>query len=102
MSVGTTDVTSTSVTLSWLPPSDDLLHGVIRHYLCNVQDTTTGVNITVQTLSHTTFSIGDLFPYRNYEITVQAVTVSPGPPSTPIIVSTLQDGTFDFVSSFFK
>ncbi len=94
--IGATDVTSTSVTLSWTPPSDELHHGVIRHYLFIVQETFTGTNFTVQTHSHTTFTIGDLFPYRNYEISVQAVTVSPGPPSTPIVILTLQDGMFNY------
>ena len=87
-----TDVTSTTITLSWSSPSDDLHNGLIRHFLINVIETNTGVNYTIQTLARTTFTIGDLHPYYTYKLSVQAVTVLPGPPSLSVTVLTLQDG----------
>ena len=89
-------LTSTSVSLNWLPPNNTLHNGVIRHYSIYVQETNTGADFSVQTLSDTTFTVGDLHPYYTYVISVQAVTVLPGPMSSPTTILTLQDGMLEY------
>ncbi len=91
VNVVTVAVTSTTVTLSWDPPDDELHNGVIRHYLIFVYEVNTGSNTTLQT-SHTTFSIGDLHPFYSYQVGIRAVTMLPGPTSSLITFSTQQDG----------
>ena len=86
------NVTATSVTLSWEPPESDLQNGVIRHYLIQVLETQTGNNLTYQATAHTVFTVGDLHPFYTYSFSVQAVTVAPGPLSVAQSVSTLEDG----------
>ena len=86
------NVTSTSLTLSWLPPQNTQQNGVIRHYLIRAQELETGLNTTYQAQSHLMFSIGDLHPYYRYRFVVFAVTVETGPPSLDHTVRTLQDG----------
>ena len=87
-----TAVTSLTITLSWSPPSDDLHNGIIRHYLINIIEVNTSAAYTLQTQAHTSLTIGVLHPFYAYELSVQAVTVLPGPSSPSITVVTLQDG----------
>ena len=86
------NITATSVTLSWEPPESDLQNGVIRHYLIQVFEYQTGSNLTYQATAHTVFTVGDLHPFYTYSIAVQAVTVAAGPLSLSQSISTLEDG----------
>ena len=86
------NVTATSITLSWEPPESDLQNGVIRHYLIQVLETQTGNNLTYQVTALTVFTVGDLHPFYTYSFSVQAVTVAAGPLSLPQSVRTLEDG----------
>lgn len=88
------DVTSTSLTLSWFPPEEQ--NGVIRHYIVVVHEVNTGTNFTYQAQSHLSFSIGDLHPYYTYQINVFAVTVEVGPASLDHNITTLQDSKLRF------
>ena len=87
--VMSSSITSTSVTLSWLPPRTP--NGNVRHYIVIAIETNTGANFTYQAQSHSAFSIGDLHPYYTYLFNVFAVTVEVGPPSFNHTVTTLQD-----------
>ena len=87
-----TDVTSITITLTWSPPRDDLHNGIIRHYLINILEVNTSAAYTLRTQAHTSLTIGVLHPFYTYELSVQAVTVLPGPASPTITVVTLQDG----------
>ena len=86
------NITATSVILSWEPPESDLQNGVIRHYLIQVFETQTGNNLTYQATAHTVFTVADLHPFYTYSFSVQAVTVAAGPLSLPQSVRTLEDG----------
>ena len=86
------NVTATSVTLSWEPPESDLQNGVIRHYLIQVFEYQTGNNLTYQATAHTVFTVGDLHPFYTYSFSIQAVTVAAGPLSVSKSVRTLEDG----------
>ena len=61
------------------------------HYLVNVTELNTG-NVYGHVSGGTNFTIFSLHPYYNYSITVTAVTVSPGPVTDPIVITTDQDG----------
>ena len=86
------NITATSVALSWEPPESDLQNGVIRHYLIQVFETQTGNNLTYQVTARTVFTVGDLHPFYTYSFSVQAVTVAAGPLSVPQSVRTLENG----------
>lgn len=64
---------------------------MIQHYLVNVTEVDTGNEYGHISLS-TNFTAFSLHPYYSYSITITAVTVSPGPPSDPIVIRTDQDG----------
>ena len=92
INVVSSDVMSTSLTLTWGSPQNTLQNGVIRHYIITALEINTGTNFTYQAQSRTTFSIGDLHPYYTYQFNVFAVTVEVGPSSLDHRVTTLQDG----------
>ena len=92
MNVDSSDITSTSLTLSWLPPENTLQNGIIRHYIIIGLEIETGTNFSYQSQSNNMFSIGDLHPYYTYQFNVHAVTIEIGPSSLDHIVTTLQDG----------
>ncbi len=83
-------MTSDSASLSWLPPARS--NGVIRHYLLFFDEKDTGFNRTVLAHSNTNFVVGGLHPYYTYHLSIHAVTIATGPPSTVLILQTLQDG----------
>ena len=87
-----TSVTSTSVSLRWQPPPSDSHNGVIRSYLVEVVERETGNTVSRET-TDLELTVAALHPYYNYELSVSAVTVSPGPYSDPLAVQTLEDGT---------
>ena len=88
----TLNATSTSLTLSWNAPAEP--NGIVRHYLVLVEETDTNHNHTVVSYSNVQFTVGGLHPYYTYELSVQAVTITSGPPSTILSVQTLQDGKY--------
>ena len=91
-SIRVVNVTSTSIGLSWIPPRKLFANGVIRHYIIQINETNTGKNYSVQTSSQPVRIFGDLHPYYTYRLSIQAMTVATGPWSSPITVTTLQDG----------
>jgi len=62
-------------------------NGIIQHYLVNVTELNTGITSSY-TASRTNFTLFSLHPYYSYSITVSAVTIATGPPSSPIVVTT--------------
>ena len=94
VNVASSNITSTSLTLTWLPPANTLQNGVIRHYIIVGLEVDTGTNFTYQAQSHTSFSIGDLHPFYTYQFNVFAVTVEVGPASLDHTVTTIQNGMY--------
>ena len=82
---------SESIALSWAPPLVSERNGVIQHYLVNVTETDTGKRYGLVSL-RTNFTLFGLHPYYTYSITVTAVTVAPGPPTSPVLILTNEDG----------
>ena len=83
---------SRSVEIYWKAPTAAMQNGVIRYYNIEAYESNTGNNLTYQTpSSQERFTLNNLHPYYSYAIRVSAVTVVPGPLSSPINVNTLQD-----------
>lgn len=91
--MSSSDITSTSLTLTWLPPLNP--NGMIRHYIVKVLEINTGINFTYQAHSHSSFTIGDLHPFYSYIFDVFAVTVGAGPSSLDHTVTTLEDSKYN-------
>lgn len=85
------DVSSTNFTVEWVPPPGHTHNGIIRRYLLNITELETGRDFIRQT-PETYFVLVHLHPHYTYLFTVIAVTVSPGPPTEGMIVTTLETG----------
>ena len=70
--------TSTSTTLSWSPPPQHLLNGVLRHFVINIQEVDSGRNNSMTSID-TQFVLSGLHPFYIYNFAVCAVTVDTGP-----------------------
>ena len=87
-------LTSTSITLQWLPPPDHLLNGIIRYYHILISDPTeVTVHDSLVDGGELEVFVDDLHPYFLYNCSIAAVTVEDGPPSS-IQILTLEDGEF--------
>lgn len=86
---------SNSITLSWAPPLLSERNGVIQHYLVNVTEVDTG-NVYGHVALTTNFTLFALHPYYTYSTIVTAVTVSTGPPTSPVVITTHEDGEYKF------
>ena len=81
---------STTILLSWDPPSGDH-NGIIREYRLNITEVETG--LVRQPVSATTdLTVGSLHPDYTYQWIVTAFTVDEGPFSDPSVVRTPEDG----------
>ena len=89
--ISTTNIESTLIELSWLPPPANTHNGEIVYYVITYIEVETGQNFTFTSI-HTNTSLGNLHPYYYYHITIAAYTVEVGPPSPPLTVQTLEDG----------
>lgn len=84
-------VTSTGFTLSWNHPPEEDWNGQIRHFFVNITEVNTGMQYELTTASNTV-EINFLHPFYTYLCSVAAVTVSSGPYSTPVPVTTTSAG----------
>ena len=64
---------------------------MILYYLVNVTEQETGSTFGHVSL-RTNFTLFGLHPYYNYQITTTAVTVGQGPSTSPVVITTDQDG----------
>ena len=87
---------STSILMEWDPPRQEVLYGILRGFRIRYFATknTKNMSNTIELFSeqHSSYVIQNLKEFINYSIEVTAVTVGEGPYSTPIIVTTDQDG----------
>lgn len=82
---------STSVTLSWSPPSEGQLNGVLRHYVLLIQELDSGRNVTLTSIN-SVIVLSDLHPFYSYAIAVCPVTVDTGPCADFEPIQLPQDG----------
>jgi receptor-type tyrosine-protein phosphatase Q len=88
VSVLVSGVTTVGFTLSWSPPPEVDRNGIIRHFTVNLTEQNTGVQYTLTTTANTT-DVNTLHPFYTYLCSVAAVTVSAGPYSAALSVTTL-------------
>ena len=85
--------TSTTATISWLPPPDEHQNGRIVYYILIITDLGFGTNDVVLNSTAKTATATSLQEFNNYScIAAAATTVGLGPYSLPIMFTTLQDG----------
>ena len=84
---------STTATISWLPPPDEHQNGRIVYYMLIITDLGFGTNDVMLNSTATNITATNLQEFNNYSCIVAAATiVGPGPYSLPIVFTTLQDG----------
>lgn len=81
---------STELNVNWSPPPLDQQNGMIRLYQVKVVDLQTGQQLQYTT-SSILFTVTELHPFYNYEVSVSAVTNEPGPFSEAVLGTTLPD-----------
>lgn len=84
---------ATHIYLRWDPPPLNETNGDIQEYRITVHiiEEDTIFNLTYNSSEGTEIVAGPVHPYYTYNISIQAVTVEPGPPIT-IIVRTPEAG----------
>lgn len=86
-----TGVSSTGFVVSWAVPRAADHNGIIRNFTVSVTEENTRRQILIT--SHASSQrIDSVHPYYNYTCVVAAVTVSAGPFSVPITVTTAEAG----------
>lgn len=75
----------TLISLSWSPPEQIHINGIIDHYVVNVLEVYSN-QVFVLIAKDTSIHVGPLHPYYLYECTVAAYTVGLGPFSSPVSV----------------
>lgn len=86
-------VTSFGFILSWNNPPPVDWNGLIRSFIINITEHNTGVEYQLMTTSNE-IHVNFLHPFYRYLCSVAAVTVSAGPYSTLVVVTTLSAGMF--------
>ena len=85
--------TSTTATISWLPPPDEHQNGRIVYYILIITDLGFGTSDVVLNSTAMSAMATNLQEFNNYScIVAAATTVGLGPYSLPIKFTTLQDG----------
>ena len=79
--------------MRWNAPDPSEHNGIIRFYEVFIIEEETGRNFTL-TSTNTQIVATDLHPFYTYNVTVAAVTISPGPYSQHLVFKTLQDGMY--------
>ena len=86
--------------LSWSEPHSDDHNGIIRFYTVTIVEEETSTNFSLVSTS-TSILLTDLHPFYSYNVSVAAVTTSPGPVSPTLTFRTLQAGNIIF-SYFYR
>lgn len=89
--VSVISLSSTSLSISWDPPSLETQNGVITQYRVNVTEIETGSVFSYVSFT-TQISVQFLHPYYTYACIVSAVTNEEGPPSQVVVITTPEDG----------
>ena len=87
---------SSYILLQWLPPLDVNHNGRIRHYIISLKNGNSSNNNITTPTSQLSINIGSLQSDSAYTCAVAAVTISPGPFSTPVTFSIEYDGKIRF------
>lgn len=91
-------ITSTTVTLTWDPPPISSHNGIIREYTVTITDSNNEQSL--YNVSGNTLTVSDLAPYTQYDIAVSAYTVTNGPFSSILSVTTNEAGIVEYFVSY--
>ena len=71
-------------------------------YIINVTEVDTGAQFQYTSIN-TQYTLRSLHPYYTYEFVIEAVTVTPGPPTLAFSIQTSQDGKcpYEYIYSLF-
>ena len=89
--VSAATITSVGFSLSWGNPSEMDWNGIIRNFIISIIEANTGLEYQFMTASNE-IEVNFLHPFYSYLCSVAAVTVSAGPYSTPLEITTLTAG----------
>ena len=89
--VGGEALSPSSLVLTWQPPPEDQLNGVLTGYLVNVTETETGVQYQISA-DTSQYTFEGLHPFYRYSFIVSAITIGPGPFSGIFTIQMPQDG----------
>ena len=81
----------TAIRISWSPPPAKDQNGLIRQYQINITEVDTDT-VTLRTSVSTYIVLFELHPFYTYECIVGAVTVTEGPYSDLMTITTPEDG----------
>ena len=84
-------VDPTTIIISWMPPLFIHQNGLIQSYRVHVNETNTG-SVYNYSSTASNITVSQLHPYYTYSCAVSPVTVKPGPSSSPVYVTTHEDG----------
>ena len=91
MGLAVTAPDSRTVKVTWNPPPQSDINGIIKYYLVQIT-----IAETLETLEYksnkTVFVLNNAHPYYTYSVKVSAVTVAPGPYTSEYSITTPQDG----------
>lgn len=85
------EVLATSIGITWTSPEEDELNGQLTHYVVEILELDTGASTHITSILPEVV-LNSLHPFYTYRIHVAAVTVSPGPHSEALEITTLEDG----------
>ena len=93
-----TVVSSMEILLMWQPPASEIINGLVRNYAIFVIEVQTNTNHSYTLQSQPSEDparlLESLHPYYDYVCSVAAVTIGPGPYTSPLTVRTFEDGKF--------
>lgn len=85
------DLESRSFHLDWAPPPIEATNGILRKYLINITELTSGAERIIDSFN-TSLEVDNVHPHTTYIVSVSAFTVRGGTPAT-MEVQTLEDST---------
>ena len=92
-------VSSTQILLMWQPPLNEIQNGLVRFYRISVVEVKTNTSyFYTQPSASSTQQVEFRHPFYDYVCSVAAITIGPGPYTSPLTVRTLEDGKlFNFI-----
>ena len=84
-------ISSTRFTITWLPPLEDDVNGIITGYTVLIYEVDTNTT-NIYNTTYANITLSSLHPFYSYQCYVAGSTVAAGPFSDPVIIKTLQTG----------
>ena len=89
-------VSSTQIQLTWQPPLSEIQNGRVRLFTVSVFEVQTNTTYSYirrsQPSDDLTLQLESLHPFNEYVCSVAAITIGPGPYTSPLSVRTFEDG----------